>query len=263
MAAAKYARIVSTNLDSTARKIDDWSTRGVSEAIRQGMDEYGHRLGIAAYASMKLPTVGPNSPWYVGLRWRRTRQIHSKPQQTKRAGEWEIRIAPQYLALWQEAGVKPHLLFNPDKMRGRSFMRFSVTQRKRRMTIASLKSKTTLTAKERSKLQRNERSERKLTTSLAQLQGARGTAAVIGYSDPSEISAKHKGSDWFKGRTPVETAGKRAGQPRPTMVSAGTEIRHPGLRATRPILRGAQNISGMHRQRMAALMKQAYDRRGR
>lgn len=267
MAARKHANIVENGMKNAAAKLDDWTTRGLSDAVKQGMDEYGFRLGVAAYSEMKRPTKnakGRYDPWYLGLRWRRTKQFHSPPEATGRPAEWQIKTQPQYIALWQEAGVRPHTVFNPDKARGQAFKAI-----KKRKTSAQARQTrlANLGVRDKNQNRSYKRTFKTIENTEKQLQdliNAAGTSGVMGYSDPGKIPKRNAQSDWFKGSTPTAEAGKRAGQPRPVRVRSGQKIQTRKFVAPiRPIEKGALKISAMHRQRMAALIAQAYERRGR
>lgn len=267
MAARKHANIVENGMKNAAAKLDDWTARGLSDAVKQGMDEYGVRVGIAAYSEMKLPTKnakGRRDPWYVGLRWRRTNQVHSKPELAGGPAEWQIRIQPQYLALWQEHGVQAHTVYNPDKARGKAFnaiKKRKVSAQNRQTRLANLG------VRDKNQNRSYKRTFKTIENTEKQLQAlinAAGTSGVMGYSDPGKIPKRNAQSDWFKGSTPTATAGKRAGQSRPVRVPSGQTVKtRTNVPASRPIEKGALKISAMHRQRMAALIAQAYERRGR
>ena len=264
MASGKYARIVSDGLDDAARRIDSWSARGMSDAVKQGMDEFGFRLAVAAYDNMKLPSVGKRDPLHVGLRWRRTKQFHKPPEPTGRPAEWLIRTQPQYLAMWQEAGTRPHVVFDPDKQRSKAFMRTVRRQRRAEDRLTKLTNIQNRDTNEERRKQYAEKSIKKREAELQVLKAATGTNAVMGYSEPGRIPKKNQQSDWFKGNTPTAEAGRRRGQPRPVQVRAGSKVQtNKGTAATRPIWFGAVRIRDAHRDRMAALMTQAYERRGR
>lgn len=259
-----FTKFTVTGMDKASDKLEAWQKRGLSDAVRTGIDEYGFRLGVAAYSNMKKPTTGRNDPWYVGLRWKKQKQFHSPPAKVGEA-TWQIQVRPQYLALWQEVGTKPHVLFNPNKLRAKAFWQAKKKQERRREKIAKLGWQNGLSDKEATALRRAERERDKLGSQLSDLQASRGLSATMGYSDPSYVPKGNKrnaNSDWFKGNTPVASGGKRAGQPRPVTVRADTNIMHPGTRATKPIERGVGDITSAHRLRMAALLKQAYERRG-
>lgn len=258
-----FTKFTVTGMDDATAKLETWRKRGLSDAVRTGIDEYGFRLGVAAYNNMKKPTTGRKDPWYVGLRWKRTKQFHSPPQEVGEA-VWRIEVRPQYLAMWQEVGTKSHDLFNPNKLRARAFWAAKKKQERRREKIAKLSLQSGLSDKDTIALKRAKREETKLGAKLSDLKASRDMSATMGYSDMSYLPTGNKrgaNSDWFKGNTPVATAGKRAGQPRPVTVRADKPIRHPGTRATKPIENGIGDITSAHRLRMAALLKQAYERR--
>jgi hypothetical protein len=266
MAAGKFVTFTSRDLIRAEQRLDEWSSRGLSEAVKQGMDEYGFKLGDATYSLMKLPSTGPRTATYVGLSWKRTKQFHSPPRATSRAAEWEIRVKPSYLALWQEHGVRPHDVFNPDKQRANAFRRATKRQTRIRLRQRAVEniSPNLRTRAERSKLSREKYNERKVQTEIDALKAARGNTAVMGYSDPSWIPKKNNKTDWFdpSERQPKATTGARAGQIRPVRVRSGSKISTKrSVPATLPIKRGAIRISGRHRERMAQLMSDAYSRR--
>jgi hypothetical protein len=267
MAVRKHANIVENGMNNATRKLDDWMTRGLSDAVKQGIDEYGFRLGVAAYSQMKRPTKNAKNrydPWYLGLRWRRTNQLHSKPAPTGRPAEWQIKVQPQYIALWQEHGVRPHTVYNPDKARGQAFK----AVKKRKTSAQNRQTKlANLGVRDKNQNRSFNRTFKTIDETERQLQGlidTAGTGGVMGYSDPTKIPKRNTHSDWFKGKTPKATDGRRAGLSRPVMVPSGQKVQTRKFVAPiRPIYRGALRISAMHRERMAALLAQAYERRGR
>lgn len=264
MSARKSAEFTSKNLFDAERRLDEWATRGVSDAIRRGMEAFGQNLQMAAYNKMQLPSVGKRSPLHVGLRWRRTTDFASPPERGDRAGEWLIRTQPQYLAMWQEVGTRPHTVFDPDKQRSKAFMRTVRRQQRTQARLTKLSNVQNRDEKEERRKTYAEKSIKKREAELQALKDAKGTAAAMGFSSPSYIKRKTQQSDWFKGNTPTVSGGSRAGQPRPVQVPAGRKIQTKrGTAATRPIWAGAIRIKDTHRQRMAALVTRAYEQRGR
>lgn len=270
MVARRYATFTSNNMADAERKLDEWSQRGLSAAIYRGMEQFGSDLQWAAHGNMKLPSQGKKGPLDVGLRWRRTLQFASKPEPGPGPAEWTIRTQPQYLAMWQEVGTRPHTVFDPDKQRSKAFMRN--VRRQNRAEARKTKWENTdfssLSKDARDKatrsLTRAEKTIEKTKANLRDLKSATGTNAVMGYSDPSRIPKRNQRSDWFKGNTPTATTGRRAGQGRPVQVRAGQKIQvNKGTQASKPIWRGAIKISGMHRDRMARRIADAYEKRGR
>ena len=262
MATRRYASFTARSLDDVGQRLQEWSTRGLDAVIKDGMNQFGNDLQWAAYKNMTLPTVGKNSPLNVGLRWRRTNQFHSEARPGAGASEWIIRVQPQYLAMWQEYGTRPHTVFDPNKQRGMAFRRIKNRKTRAEERLTKLSNIQNRTDPEERRKRYAENSIKKREAELQSLIGAAGTNAVMGYSAQSQIPRKNQASDWFRGNTPTAEAGRRRGQPRPVQVRAGQKIQvNKGVQATRPIWRGAIAISGKHRDRMARLLTNAY--RGR
>jgi hypothetical protein len=264
MAGGKHARVVTRGLTEAERKLNGFEQEITKGAVIQGLYEFGNDLQRAAYASMKLPSTGKRSPSYVGLRWRRTSQIHSKPEPTGRPGEFQIRVQPQYLALWQEHGVRPHTVFNPDKQRADTFRRTKARKVRAQARLTKLGNIQNRSAKEQRRFDYAKKSIDKRESELRNLAASAGNSGVAGYSEPSKIPKKNQRSDWFKGNTPKAADGRRAGQSRPVVVPSGQKIQtRKFIAPIRPIERGALRIASRHRDRMARLLADAYRRKGR
>ena len=262
MSVRRFASFTSRSLDDAGQRLDEWSTRGLSAVIKWGMNEFGNDLQWAAYQNMSLPSQGKDSPLEVGLRWRRTKQFHSEPQPGTGPAEWVIRIQPQYLAMWQEYGTRPHTVFDPNKQRGMAFRRIKNRKTRAEERFTKLSNIQNRTDPEERRWRYADNSIKKREAELQALINSAGTNAVMGYSAQTQIPKKNQASDWFRGNTPTAEAGRRRGQPRPVQVRAGKKIQvNKGVQATRPIWRGAVAISGRHRDRMARSLTDAY--RGR